>query len=223
MEVISIERDIAYKTIYRSFGLPDYLMEDNIRKYRRILASFTKKEDEFLYRTDRAEICKVLFQGVEWILEEDIYGPNGWSVPKELQKGIDNGFHGDTYSIGKYPSSTEEIVHLVETHIQNVQAEAVEEYEYDPEGYFEYHSSKETPMEHHPWGEDTVKSVRDWMNADPYTWFCVLTSVNTTATYLMEEALMGMARGADDGKGIAEAVMENFSKQMRTFVKRNQA
>lgn len=200
--------------ICKKYGISDYQVGETAGRFRRVIKS---DSTSVFYNRDKASLCKVLFQGVEWLIETDIYGRGGWDAPERLAKGDSCGFYEDRYTKGQYPTTVEEIQTLVETHLQSIHTEAVEEYEYDPEDYMKYH--RENPTEQHPWGDETIKKIGSWLHANPFEWYCVQEALKTHAQWELEDILLEMSRGADNGKELAESVEKKFDKLMETFVK----
>ena len=190
--------------LFRLYDIPEFRQRETIIKF------------DSSFEWHRAELCQLFYQGVEWILETEI--GNDWDCP-ELEKADACAFQ--SYNrVQTYPTTIHEIIVECEKMIVKARMEALAEYEDDPEEYLKYY--KRNPQEKHPYGETELKTLRAWLKIDPFELHCFQQALKQKAIFDVEDRLLSMARGQDNGKDLAKTIEETFNTFMDKFCKRVQ-
>ena len=157
------------------------------------------------------ERCREMYLGLHWLICDWC----GWELPDALQTGASCHFN-DWGRKSNFPSTVEKMVEVMEEHISKCQQEAVDEYEDDPKwgkSYYTHH-----PAEVHPWGEDTLKMIRAWMNSSTFERFCIHRTLKEVARDTAESNLFDYAIEAEP-ESVENAVRQEFERLMNIFVK----
>ena len=193
--------------IYTIIETSRFGMKDRISSY------LFRRNNDYGNRM-REALCTTLVQGVKRLVEEEVGEDDiSWGdAGRSLRRGYNSRFSSPVPQHPNffYPTTLEDVRKAVEQMLDAVQKEHQEDYAEDPSWY------TENPFEVHPWG-DTATMIRTWINSDPFVFYCVGESLKDRAALYLEDYIVDMADGRDDGNEVSECVRTHFMDLMKRF------
>lgn len=207
----SISRVAELEEIFMSLEQRKYGCEERVSTYLRR----SGWKDDYFGKEMVCAICTMMVQGATFLMEQE-YGE--WELSKPLQRGFNSRFSTpcSTNPDYAYPTSVEGVREAIEKMIEDCQQEQIEEYDSDTAWYVEH--GYENPHEVHPWG-DAVDAIRTWINQDEFVFFCIEQNLKEYAKSSLDDYIVDMTEGVDDGRELASQIKRHFETLMNRYVK----